>query len=90
MKRSDALASICNKLFEYSNQPISEGMAEDFLVYIENGIGMRPPELDEDKCQALIHIYYGGFTYNQWDEDFEKDEKAYAHYLKRLQWKSEP
>lgn len=66
----------------------STELAEKVLTEIEVA-GMMPPRLDEDKCQALMHLYYAGFTLYQWDEDFTKDEKAVAAYEKRKKWKEE-
>ena len=52
-----------------------ESEADTLLAFLEK-TGMRPPMLDEDKVQALMSVYYGGYTINQWDEDFEKDAAA--------------
>lgn len=45
--------------------------------------GMEKPRLEEMKCQAIMDVYYGGYTLNQWDEDFEKDPKIVAAFKRR-------
>lgn len=38
--------------------------------------GMKPPQLENIKCQAIMEIYYAGYTLNMWDEDFIKSEES--------------
>lgn len=80
MRRSEALLKL--QRFYIVRHVMVEGgyitpnqfMAE-VLDYIES-LGMMPPRLPEEDCQALMSIYYGGYTTHQWEEDFVKDEKA--------------
>ena len=62
----------------------------DFANYLLTKIeeqGMKPPSLSEDQCQALMDVYYAGYSFNQWDDDFEKDTKVMAALKKRQDWK---
>lgn len=60
--------------------------AEIWLRQCES-LGMKPPCLDEDKCEALEQTYvFGGNPY-QWDEDFEKDENVMVTYKRRMEFK---
>lgn len=89
MKKTDAINAIENWLS--SNDPrmnnsqsasdrkvVAEGLLEELMK-----IGMAPPLLDEEKQQAILDTYYAGFSLRQWDEDFEKDEKAVDTLQKR-------
>ena len=88
MKRDEMLELISNlPLNQDTGFCLSLHEADVLLTQLEN-IGMKPPSLAEDKCQALTRVYYAGHTYNQWDEDFEKDEKAMAAYKEQLEMAS--
>lgn len=79
MKRSDMLLKLQEMLVESS--PSIEEAANDILTRLEK-VGMKPPALESMKCQAILDTYYEFYTFNMWDEDFEKDEKlvkAYEH-----------
>jgi len=84
MKRSDALQIIKDYL------DVNDGKlnADQVLAIVEK-LGMAPPLLDEDKCQAIMHVYYMGYTLRQWDEDFEKDNKVVEAYKRRLERQKE-
>ncbi len=56
-------------------RPTPEQLMDMLLKAMEER-GVKPPTLSHDKCQAIMDVYYAGYTFNQWDEDFEKDEKA--------------
>lgn len=60
--------------------------AENLLGHLEQA-GIKPPRLSEDHCQAIMSVYMGGFSFNQWAEDFEKDEKVVEVLKKRLERK---
>jgi hypothetical protein len=91
MKRSDAVKNIANYLAstEYPAQdvdgaesPLFLQKAEEMLQKMES-LGMKPPRLPESYCQAIMSVYYGGYTYNQWEEEVEKDEKVMAAKKRR-------
>ena len=87
MKRTDMINKLRDIILTHINcGPDCCGddpqMYDTMLKEIE-ALGMKPPILDEDKCQALMCVYYGGYTFYQWDEDFEKDTKAVAALTKR-------
>lgn len=91
MRRSEAIRKLMSKLTqtrvltqaEYESG-LYQDMAERHLEFLEKDLGMRPPCLPEDHCQALMDVYYAGYTFYQWEEDFEKDVQAVAA-LKRRQ-----
>lgn len=58
------------------------------MDYVEE-LGMAPPQLDDDKCQAIMHVYYMGYTLRQWDEDFDKDSKVVEAYNYRMKLRKE-
>lgn len=51
------------------------GHAEILLENLEK-LGMQPPFVSKEDCDAIMSVYYGEYTLNQWDEDLEKDEKV--------------
>jgi len=57
--------------------------AEEVLSKIES-LGMKPPCLPENHCQAIMDVYYAGYTFNKWEEDFEKDDKLVKALERRL------
>jgi hypothetical protein len=69
VRRSDFKA----RLSEFMRSPESRD-PENMLRYVE--ATMRPPRTTDDNAQAIMHVYYAGYTLNQWDEDVEKDEKV--------------
>jgi hypothetical protein len=79
MKRNEAVELLREIVLEHMNCQCcdsDEKMFSTMLKEIQEKIGMEPPRLPEDECQALMRVYYSGYTFNQWDEDFEKDEEA--------------
>jgi hypothetical protein len=89
MKREEMVLKIAECLSEPHFPDDVMKQAEAILSRLERA-GMRPPQLDEDKCQALMHVYYAGYTFNQWDEEFEKDEKAVAALKLRREIENDP
>jgi hypothetical protein len=60
---------------------------ELLLNWLENEIGMKPPKLPEDYCQAIMDVYMGGSP-NKWEEDIEKDVKVQQSRARRAARKS--
>lgn len=83
MKRSDAVSNIKAIVNNMSDFDITTYAAENLLTKLEE-MGMKPPTLPEDYCQAIMHVYYGGYSFNQWEEDIEKDERIMEAYNRRL------
>lgn len=81
MKREEMLLKIQEILVEQSEDMTLEDAAEDILTRLEKA-GMRPPMLPENYCQAIMDIYIGGYSKNQWEENVQKDEKV-MNALKR-------
>jgi hypothetical protein len=71
-----------------SENPEHRGQAESLLNHIEF-LGMKPPSVSEEDRQAIISVYYAGYTFNQWDEDLLKDEKVQAARLRRKKYREE-
>ena len=84
MKRTDMVTYLAKLLKTYDNGEVD---ADEVLAGLEN-MGMRAPRLDEDRVQALYHIYVD-CPINMWDEEFEADKKAVEAYNKRMQWRRE-
>lgn len=82
MKRSE-MKELITGLFKIAEKYPNEMNAENLLSWLDEK-GMRPPRLPEDHCQALLSVYYAGYTLYQWEEDFEKDPKAVEALNKRL------
>lgn len=83
MKRDEMIAL----LVKDSDGKHSENTVKEILFLAEK-YGMLPPSVDEDKCQAIMDIYYAGYTFNQWDEDYGKDDKVMAAYKRRMERKN--
>lgn len=49
--------------------------ADAILAFVVWELGMAPPVVDEETCQALMHIYISP-NRRQWDEEIEKDAKV--------------
>lgn len=81
MRKTEALA----KIKEYLEINAGQLVPEQILAIVEN-LGMKPPSVDELKRQAIVDVYYAGYTFNQWDEDFEKDEKVMEAYKRRKEF----
>lgn len=82
MKRSEMLKLI-EGLFEIAQKYPNQMNAENLLSWLDEK-GMLPPRLPEDHCQALMSLYYGGFNFHQWEEDFEQDKEAVLALQRRL------
>ncbi len=84
MKRSDMIEKLrqclIGRIDWYSIT--SEDCAITILQFMESE-GMTPPSLDEETCQAILSVYYDGYSLNQWDEDISKDEKVMAAKARR-------
>jgi hypothetical protein len=85
MKRDEMVEILKQSVLKHMN---CECCYNDFMMYSSilkelEDAGLKPPKLSQDKCQALMAVYYGGYTFNQWDEDFSKDEKAVAALERR-------
>lgn len=76
MRRDEFVQFMANAYKQLSViRPTPEQLMDMLLKAMEEK-GIKPPALSSDKCQAIMDVYYAGYTFNQWDEDFEKDEKA--------------
>jgi len=88
MKREEMLSKIHRFLtdhqiqFKYADS--SQDMANKFLSLMEEA-GMKPPHVSEEDAQAILHVYYGGYSLYQWDEDLEKDEKVMEMKTRRAE-----
>jgi len=85
MKRDEMILKIMEMLVHTSED--LEEAANDILTGLEKA-GMKPPSVSEEDCQALMTVYYAGYTFNQWDEDLEKDEKVQVVKKRRAEWNS--
>lgn len=88
MKRTKMLDRLENIINQYRiNDELtaadSEALAHRILDYVEE-LGMKPPPVDFDTQQAIMQVYYGGYSYYQWDEDVAKDEKVMDALSRRL------
>jgi hypothetical protein len=45
--------------------------------------GMAPPTLPSDYCQAIMQVYYAGYTFHQWEESVKQDYKVMEAMRKR-------
>jgi hypothetical protein len=70
MKRSEMLAKIRAELV--GKQIDTENFEEQILSTVEK-LGMKPPSVSEEDCQAIMSVYMGGYSFNQWDEELEKN-----------------
>jgi len=74
MKRTDMVRVLQKAIRKFHFEP-TYFEADRLLKALEEA-GMKPPCLPSEDCQALSSVYYGGYTVNQWEEDFAKDKKA--------------
>lgn len=81
MKRTEMIEIIDKILFEHE-LPLLQGISKEILGSLE-AAGMAPPTLPGDYCQAIMHVYYGGYSFHQWEEEVEKDEKVMAALKRR-------
>ncbi len=88
MKRSDAVSNIKSIINNMSDFDITTYAAETILTKLEE-MGMKPPSVDEETCQAILQVYYGGVSFNQWDEEIEKDAEVMEAKRKRAEWAAE-
>jgi hypothetical protein len=58
-----------------------ERASEELLTRIEK-LGMAPPCLPSEYCQALMQVYMDP-SFNRWEEDVEKDEKIMSAVRRR-------
>ena len=76
MRKTNAIQSFAAFLDDKGvNRSEREKLAAEIVEHAIK-IGMRPPSVSEEDRQALMTVYYAGYTFNQWDEDLEKDEKV--------------
>ena len=85
MNRNEMVQKITD-LIDSCNCRSSAELANQILSMQEDA-GMAPPSVCEDKVQALMHVYYAGYTAHQWDENFEKDEKVMDALRRRAEVK---
>lgn len=95
MKRSEMVQTLTDFL-ENSDIDVVYEEVEIILRFLE-AQGMKPPRLPEDTCQAILNVYYAGYSLNQWEEDIEKDaavmemkarrEKAKTDRIERIRLK---
>ena len=89
MKRTEMIENIAASLSimdTLQDEPLGTHFylndADTLLKKLE-ALGMKPPRLPEEYCQAIMHIYYAGYTFNQWEEEIVKDEKVMAEVERR-------
>jgi len=75
MKRSEILKLIEQVIHADKDNSDVQTKAENMLNSLEQA-GMMPPCLPENHCQAIMQIYYGGYSFYKWEEDFQKDPKV--------------
>jgi len=85
MKRIEMLEILKQILESECNEKFKQDSLDRILSAIERA-GMEPPHISQDATQAAIHLYYGGFSYNQWDEDLLKDQKLQDEIKRREEW----
>lgn len=85
MKRTDALRKIEWLLMDMLDEGyfgMTECEGREFLTlkkdpenrlldFIEKELKMKPPCVDGDKCQKLMHKYIDP-SFNMWDEEYDK------------------
>lgn len=90
MKRSEAVKKLEFILNAMKNDKDNRIKASQIISYLEcDEIGMKPPHVSEEDCQAIMDVYYAGYTFNQWDEDLEKDQKVQESKKRRKNFKME-
>lgn len=70
----------------YKRMAVTRPSPEDIMTVVLKAMedaGIKPPALDAEKQQALMSVYYGGYTVNQWDEDFAKNKLVVATMMAR-------
>lgn len=82
MKRTEMVQYITKLLATYDDCALDSTTANEILEGLEQ-LGMVAPRLPSDHCQAIMDVYYGGYTFHQWEEDAEKDKKVMAALAKR-------
>lgn len=87
MKRSEMVDIINNQMFGGSSNPDHVNQCVALLNVIEKA-GMAPPSVSEEDRQAIMHVYYMGYTFHQWDEELAKDEKVQEAKKKRAEYKA--
>lgn len=92
MKRSDVIKLLESMVKNYDElsgktRPTFEQFATAILNTME-GVGMTPPSVSEEDRQAIMHVYYAGYTFHQWDEDLEKDDKVQEAKKKRAEYRA--
>lgn len=65
---------------------VVDELCDDILEAIEEA-GMAPPQVDVETRHAIMSVYYGGYTFHQWDEDVEQNEKVQAAKKRRAEAK---
>lgn len=93
MKRSEMLEYMTAELMEILDAAATRNERESKLSFAQRkaagmldmmlGFGMAPPCVSEEDRQAIMHVYYAGYTFHQWDEDLEKDEKVMSAKQRR-------
>jgi len=81
MKRADAINALMK-----NGIGMNYDQAKRHLTFLEKELKMAPPSLPEEYCQAIMHVYQDCYTFNQWEEDIEKDTKVMAALEMRRQW----
>ncbi|HBI00873.1 MAG TPA: hypothetical protein DDY18_04535 [Flavobacterium sp.] len=90
MKRETMILKIATLIvlgdiqFKDQKKESPETTAANILNMVEK-LGMKPPSLPSDHQQAIMQVYYDGYTMNQWEEDFDKDPKVVAALQRRLE-----
>ena len=75
MRRSDMVIKIQDMLNSGYDPNHTEHQASEFLSGLEK-LGIKPPRLPEEYCQAIMSVYYAGYSFHQWEEEIEKDEQV--------------
>ena len=89
MKRSEMVGKVKNLVYMANPEDLilTDDEASQLLQGLEDA-GMKPPALPEDYCQAIMQVYYAGYTFNKWEEDVVKDEEVMKKYNARMEWKA--
>lgn len=87
MKRTDFITEFQKILERYEDCKLNNKAASEILAEIEK-LGMKPPTLPQQYCQAILKIYCAGYTFNQWEEEIEKDEHVMAAKSRRDEYDS--
>lgn len=86
MKRLEAQNILYNIVMKHMNcqcYHTDDDMAENMLKDVEDLLGMAPPRLPEDYCQAIMSVYYGGYSFNKWEDEVLKDTAVMEAYNRR-------